>query len=280
MNLNLDRLFLADGAMGTQLLQKGFAGCLESLVLTEPQIIQDIHRQYAAVGAQILLTHTFGANRLALNAKGFGGSVEEINTKAVMLIKSVASEFAKPLQIFGSVGPTQLSRDDIQTLDFNILRAVFREQAQTLVEAGVQGLVLETFYNAKELCMALEATQDLAVPVVSSVTLTLQGQLLDGTTLPELVAIWQHYNPTLVGLNCSDTPTLLWPVWQALQSQIQKPFWLKLNAGMPGQMLTPEEFAVQCRPYIKSNLAVIGGCCGTTALHLQALQRDINKIPS
>ncbi len=274
MNLTSGKCLLSDGAMGTQLLQQGFTGCLETLVQAQPQVIQNLHRQYAEAGADILLTHTFGANRLALTQKGLGDVVAAYNTDAVRLLKAVVTEMPKPPQIFGSVGPTQLRREELQYLDLEILRAVFREQAQTLVESGVDGIVLETFYNAKELCMALEATAGLTVPVVSSVTLTKDGKLLDGTTLPELAAIWQHYNPTLVGINCSDTPQVMWPVFEKLAALIDKPFWLKLNAGVPGVTLTPTEFAKQCAPFwAHPQVRVLGGCCGTTPEHIRELCR-------
>lgn len=270
---------LADGAMGSLLLSKGFSGCLEALVATHPQEIKAIHRTYADAGAEILLTHTFGANRLALFQKGYADSVEHFNQTAVRLLKEVIQERddnTKPL-IFGCIGPTQLSESDIQSLDFKILRATFREQATILAESGVEALVLETFYNAKELCMALEAISGLDLPVVSSVTLTAEGKFLDGTTWPELVAIWQHYNPDCVGMNCSDTPKKMFPVFESLKSQIDKPLWIKFNAGLPPHALSPKEFAKECEPYLSWGVDVLGGCCGTTPEHIWGLAPLIER---
>lgn len=278
MNFNEGKCLLADGAMGTELLQRGFTGCLEVLVQTQPHVIADLHRQYAAAGSQILLTHTFGANRLALSQNGLGEAVAAINTQAVQLLQAVVAGLSNPPQIFGSVGPTQLRREELQSLDFEILRTVFREQAQILVEAGVAAVVLETFYNAKELCMALEATQNLDVLVISSVTLTRDGKLLDGASLPELAAIWQHYDPAMVGINCSDTPTLLWPVFEKLAALVAKPFWIKLNAGLSAVTATPQAFAAQCEPFVSHpQVQVLGGCCGTTPQHIAALQKVLQR---
>jgi len=267
---------LADGAMGTLLLQQGFSGCLEALLLEKPEIIQKIHQAYQQSGSQIFLTHTFGANRLALAKFDLQNSVDKLNQQAVTVLRQAidASEASRTF-VLGCIGPSQLSVANIQKTKTFVLHEAFFEQASSLAKSGVDGLVLETFFDLKELSIALEAVQKIGLPLVASVTLTTQAKLLDGGSLDELAALLDFYKPDLAGLNCSDSPKIMWPVFQKWAAKIKQPLWVKLNAGHPSQTLSPKAFADECRSYLEHGVGVLGGCCGTTPDHITKLRLEV-----
>src|SRR5262252_7427340 len=157
------RVLVADGAMGTMLYDKGIFinRCYDELNLSAPDLIRQIHLDYVKAGAEILETNTFGANRMRLAAFGLGEKLRAINQAGVKLAREAARETA---YVAGAVGPLGANIEPLGPTSFEEARAIFREQVEMLVEAEVDLLILETFYNLDELREAISAAREVAGP--------------------------------------------------------------------------------------------------------------------
>src|SRR6267142_1260115 len=155
------RVIVADGAMGTMLYDKGIVinRCYDELNLTSPDMIRQIHLDYVKAGAEILETNTFGANRMRLAAFGLGEKRRAINQAGVKIAREASRDTAF---VAGAVGPLGANSEPLGPTSFAEARSIFREQVECLVEAGVDVLVLETFYNLDELREAILAAREVA----------------------------------------------------------------------------------------------------------------------
>jgi methionine synthase I (cobalamin-dependent) len=155
------RVIVADGAMGTMLYSRGvfINRCFDELNLSQPDLVRQIHNEYAKAGAEILETNTYGASRPRLSAFGFGDRVGDINRAAVRLAREAAKESAF---VAGAVGPLGVHIEPLGPTSFAEARAAFREQIDALLEGGVDLLILETFGNLDELREAVMAARDAA----------------------------------------------------------------------------------------------------------------------
>src|SRR5262245_43855566 len=174
---------LCDGAMGTLLYSKGIFinRCYDELNLSQPDLIRDIHHEYAHAGAEIIETNTFGANSFRLARHGMADRVREINAKGARLAREAAKTFGA--WIAGSVGPLGIRIEPLGKTSFEEARAAFREQIRALVEEGVDLLILETFGYLEELHQAILAGRDVdtKLPIVAQVTIDEDGNCLDGS---------------------------------------------------------------------------------------------------
>ncbi len=171
--------------MGTMLFARGASSeqCLEQLVLTRPGWVSEIHQAYASAGADVLKTHTFGANRTRLAAYGLGESVRELNFKAVKLVRDVREVTGRALFIVGDIGPLGKRLDPDGPLTPAEADAVFREQIAVLWEAGADLLLFETFTSLEEMEIALRAARSICdLPIVASLTYAQDGYTTDGYT--------------------------------------------------------------------------------------------------
>src|SRR5437762_9845778 len=162
------RVMVADGAMGTMLYDKGIFinRCYDELNLTAPDMIRQIHLDYVKAGAEILETNTFGANRMRLAAFGLGEKLRAVNQAGVKIAREASRDTAF---VAGAVGPLGANIEALGPTSFAEARSIFREQVEYLVEAGVDLLVLETFYNLDELREAIFAAREVAGPEMVSV---------------------------------------------------------------------------------------------------------------
>jgi methionine synthase I (cobalamin-dependent) len=175
---------LCDGAMGTQLYAHGipFQRCFDELCLSEPELIQRIHREYILAGAEIIQTNTYGANRFKLASYGLEDKVRDINFRAVKIAREAREETGQPVFLAGSIGPIAQQPDLLGRVALEEARAAFREQIEALLEAGADLLVLETFSALSELAEAVRAAQEAcALPIVAEMTFTEEGQTLNGS---------------------------------------------------------------------------------------------------
>src|SRR5262249_47143295 len=269
--------------------------CFDELVLTDPGLVQEIHREYIQAGAQIIETNTFGANATKLGAYGLSDQVRTINRRAAELAREARDIAGQAVFVAGAVGPTgqlkiPLARDDDQRLVK--LRAVFREQIEALLERGVDLLILETFANLIELRQAVLAAREVgSIPLVAQVTFGEDGQTLSGTT-PEAAALTlAALDVDVLGVNCSIGPagTLdaieeMAPALQALGAENGRGTYLSAqpNAGLPTRVenrflyvSTPRYFADYARRFAEAGVRVIGGCCGTTPAHIAAMREAL-----
>ena len=299
-----ERILVLDGAMGTMLQGYGlreedFRGsCLaghhcalkgnnDILVLTRPDVVQEVHTRYMSAGADIIETCTFNANRVSQAEYGCAHLCREINLAAARLARGVADSFstpAKPRFVAGSVGPTgracslSPSVEDaaFRNITFDELAAAYKEQMVALIEGGVDVLVCETIFDTLNAQAALyaadEAMEDAGrkVPVMLSFTIAdKQGRILSGQSIEAFLASVSGRDLLSVGLNCSFGAREMKPFLKRLSELVPCYVSVYPNAGLPNEMgsydQTPEEMAAIVREYIDEGLVnIVGGCCGTT----------------
>jgi 5-methyltetrahydrofolate--homocysteine methyltransferase len=313
------RILIIDGAMGTMIQRhhleesdfrgerfKNHAfplkGNNDILSITQPEIIKDIHRQYLAVGADILETNTFSGTTIAQADYHLEDAVYDINFQSAKIAREVADEFTKkephkPRFVAGAMGPTNktasLSPDvnnpGFRAITFDELAIAFKQQAQALIEGGVDLLLLETIIDTLNVKAALFAIQELfdeigrSVPVMVSGTITdASGRTLSGQTTDAFLVSVSHVPLLSIGLNCALGAAALRPYLQVLNEHA--PFFVSAypNAGLPNEFgqydQTPSEMAAQVEEYLKEGLVnILGGCCGTTPDHIQAIAETAKK---
>ncbi len=271
---------MADGAMGSLLLAKGhdFTQYLEKLNLTDKTLIRKIHQEYFDAGAQILLTHTFGANALRLSKQGLKSQMDILNRCAVENLRAVVQDQA---YIAGNIGPSGLSRQEMAEISEDFLLQNFFDQATILAQEGVSLISLETFTNLPELKAAvggsLKATQQ-KIPLMVSFSPDKNGNLADGTCLQEVITYLNGQSVDVIGLNCCDGPKGLFPLVQKIKTMTSRPLAVKPNAGLPqesnGQQIYPcgpQAFAQEMRHLANLGIKIMGGCCGTTPEYTREL---------
>src|SRR5579871_4987649 len=176
------RVLVADGAMGTVLYSKGvfINRCFDELNLSMPVLVKETHQEYVKAGAEIVETNTFGATRTRLSAFGLSEKLKDINRAGVRLAREAARDAAF---VAGAIGPLGVRIEPLGAVSFEEARNAFREQASALVEAGVDLLILETFYDLNELREAIHAAREVAgdeMVIIAQVTINDDGHLRDG----------------------------------------------------------------------------------------------------
>jgi len=300
------RILIKDGAYGTQVQQRrlqeaDYRGALDLakdqrgnndlLNLTRPEVVGSICQSFADAGAEILATNTFNANAISQADFGAEALVGEINRAAARITREVADSDGKQRWVAGAIGPTNktlslspnVNDPAFREVDFDQVKAVYREQVDALVEGGVDFILVETIFdtlNAKAAIMAtLEAEQDLgrALPLMISMTLTdLSGRNLSGHTVEAFWATVRHAKPITIGLNCSFGAAQLRPHLSALSAAADTLLMAYPNAGLPNELgeydEAAEQTAAQVREWANSGLVnIVGGCCGTTPQHIAAI---------
>jgi 5-methyltetrahydrofolate--homocysteine methyltransferase len=290
-----DRRLAADEYRGDLDLARDQRGNNDLLNLTQPGIVRSICQSFADSGADVLATNTFNANAISQADYGAEHLVGDLNREAGRIVREVADRYCardgKPRWVAGAVGPTNktlsLSPDvndpAYREVDFDTVRAVYREQIDALVEGGVDFILVETVFdtlNAKAaIIAALEAEQALGreLPLMISMTLTdLSGRNLSGHTVEAFWASVRHARPVTIGLNCSFGAAQLRPHLAALAAQAETLVMAYPNAGLPNDLgaydEAAEETADQVGEWIADGLVnVVGGCCGTTPAHIAAI---------
>jgi 5-methyltetrahydrofolate--homocysteine methyltransferase len=304
------RILIKDGAYGTMIqgrrlqsaeycggldLMKDQRGNNDLLNMTRPDVVRSICEQFADAGADLLATNTFNGNAISQADYGAEALVREINHKAAAITRDVADRYlakdGRARWVAGAIGPTNktlslspnVNDPAFREVDFDQVKAVYREQVDALVEGGVDFILVETVFdtlNAKAAIMAtLEAEQALGreLPLMISMTLTdLSGRNLSGHTVEAFWASVRHARPLTIGLNCSFGAAQLRPHLAALSVIADTLVMAYPNAGLPNELgeydEAAEQTAAQVREWIESGLVnVVGGCCGTTPSHIAAI---------
>lgn len=292
LQLLAERPLLADGAMGTLLYAHGFGfdECYDALNLTQPQVVRDIHRQYAAAGADVLETNTFGANALRLDEWHLAPSVTEIAARGVELAREAARDVRPDIWIAGAIGPLGTHLAPLGSVSQDDAYRVFREQIAALAEAGADLLILETFSDPNEIEQALRAAKDVCnLPVVAHMTFNRDQRTLFGVTPQDAAYRLAKWRPALIGANCSTGPRGVFEVVRqmAAASKTMHGFAPGLsampNAGFPearGERVfypaTPDYFADYARRFVETGARLVGGCCGTTPQHIRAMREALD----
>src|SRR5438552_6612304 len=212
---------LGDGAMGTQLHARGvsFERSFDELNLTEPKIVEEIHRAYISAGAELIETNTFGANRIKLARHGLEGRVRDINFRAVKLAREARDISGEQIFIAGSVGPIGQQLEPIGRISIAQATAAFEEQIAALLEGGADLLVLETFTNLPEPLAAVAAARQTAdLPIVAQMTFAEDGLTLSAEEPSQVVQALERAGVDGIGGNCGDGPQVALQVLQSLRA--------------------------------------------------------------
>lgn len=269
---------LFDGAMGSLLYDRGVlhTRSYDELVIAQPDLIARVHRDYIDAGAQVIETDTFGANRIALARHGLADQMATLNKAAVKLARECAAGRA---YVAGAVGPTGVRFAIASESERRRARMALAEQIDTLVIAGVDLILLETFPSILELELAIAVAKERGpkVPVVAQHVFDLQCKGDGGLAPAEVAERLVNAGADVIGANCGVGPAELYTVATGMIGR-GKPVIVQPNAGMPAAVegrtiyvANPEHFGVFARRLLKSGVRAIGGCCGTTPAHIQAM---------
>ncbi|MBO8125610.1 MAG: homocysteine S-methyltransferase family protein [Firmicutes bacterium] len=274
------RVIVLDGAMGTSLQSLGLPpGVLpETWNLEQPEKVVSVHRSYLEAGAQVIETNTFGANRKKLGQFGLADQVAAFNRRGVELARQAIADSGKRAWVAGVIGPLGELLEPYGPLSISEAYAAFSEQAQALVEAGADLILVQTMSDLAEARQAVLAAKRLGVPVFASVTFEESGKTLTGATPEAAVISLAAAGAKVVGANCSLGPREMRPVISKMAVLGLVPVLAEPNAGLPRlegtQTVFPEgaaEFAQGMAELVRAGAAVIGGCCGTTSEHISRI---------
>lgn len=313
-----ERILILDGAMGSliqnyRLDEAGYRGARfatwgqpvkgnnDLLNLTRPDIIEDIHRQYLEAGADLIETNTFNAQVISMADYGMESLVREINVEGARLAKRAADALSspdKPRFVAGAIGPTNrtlslspdVNRPAYRNITFDELASAYQEQAEALMEGGVDVLLIETVFDTLNAKAALYAVQEAflqqgrELPIMVSGTITdASGRTLSGQTTEAFLISLSHMPLLSIGLNCALGAKDLRPYLQTLAAEA--PFLVSAypNAGLPnafgGYDETPEDMAAAVKEYLDLSIVnILGGCCGTTPAHIRAFAQAAQGI--
>lgn len=277
--LTESKIVLLDGAMGSNLRAAGMpAGvCSELWAMEHPDAVFSLLRAYVVAGSDIIYAPTFSANRIGLAMHNLEDRLVEINTELVKIAKRAAGDRAF---VAGDITTTGRILEPRGDMSYQQLFDVYAEQISVLADAGADLIAAETMMSLEETMVALEAAQSVCeLPVMCTLTMEVDGGLLYGGTVTDAVEALQEMGAAAVGLNCSVGPDQLESVISSIKSIARIPIIAKPNAGMPRMDdlgvahydMSPDEFASAMRKLIWRGARIIGGCCGTTPLHISKL---------
>jgi len=302
------RVLVFDGAMGTQIQGHqlkaaefgGQEGANDLLTLTRPDLIEEIHGRYFAVGCDVVETNTFGSSRLKLDEYGLGHRTYEVNFRAARLARRAAEHHAAPGQprfVAGSIGPTGLlpSASDpvLSNVTADALERVFFEQARGLIDGGVDAVIIETQQDLLELRAAVlavdayrrESLKDVFI-IAQPTLIDANGRMLLGTEIGAALAALERLPLDAIGLNCSTGPAEMRESVRYLGERCSHVVSCLPNAGMPENVegravykLSPEALASALSEFVRDfGVGIVGGCCGTTPEHLRRVVEAIRGL--
>jgi 5-methyltetrahydrofolate--homocysteine methyltransferase len=310
-NLFLERLhssdrpvIVFDGAMGTSLhLQnltaEDFGGaeyefCNEYLVVSKPEAVAKVHRDFLIAGADVIETDTFGGSSITLADFGLGDRAYELNKKAAELAKSIAAEFStpeKPRFVAGSIGSTS-KMPTLLHINFDEMKQSFIEQVQGLIDGGVDLLIVETCQDILQIKIAIVAIEEVfsqrgsRLPLVVSVTMQDFGTMLVGSEINAILTILEPFQIDVLGLNCATGPDLMKDHIKYLTEHSRFVVSCIPNAGLPENVdgnafykLNPDDLKEYLVHFVRDlGVQVIGGCCGTTPEHIEAMAEAVKDL--
>jgi homocysteine S-methyltransferase len=273
-----------DGAMGTELYSRGvfINRCFDELVLSDPDMVREVHRAYLQAGVDVIETNSFGANRFKLEPHGFQGRVRQINRRAAELAREVSGGVCL---VAGSIGPLGLRIEPWGPTSMEEAEEAFHEQVEALLEGGVDLLILETFSDLNEIRQAIKATHQLcSLPIVAQMTLEEDGNSLYGTQPEIFTSRLDEWGADVVGCNCSVGPQVMLDTLERMARVTRKPLAAQPNAGMPRNvegrniyLASPDYFGSYARRFVRAGARVVGGCCGTNPEHIKAIRRMVRS---
>ncbi len=303
------KIIVFDGAMGTNLQKQNLSaehfggertnGCNDYLVITYPQAVEQVHRAFLEAGVDVIETCTFRSNRITLGEYGLADQVTLINETAATLARQLADEYSTPEKkrfVAGSIGPSgklpSMNDSELSNVSFDDLASIFCEQAEGLINGGVDLLLIETSQDILEVKAIIHGIQiafektGLRLPIQAQVTLDTTGRMLLGTDISAVLTILEKLPIDVIGMNCSTGPDFMREPIRYLGENSPLPVSCIPNAGLPlnidGQAvypLEPEPFAETLFEFAaKYGINVVGGCCGTTPQHLKQLVEKVAPL--
>lgn len=280
---------ILDGAMGSLLMQRLplFKGCFELLNLEQPDVIEDVHKLYVNAGVHILETNTFGGSVSKLSEYHLADRALEINEAAARVAKRAAGE---KCFVGGSVGPIGKMIEPMGETSFDEIYDAYIPQMIGLEKGGADLIIIETMSDVQEARIALLAAKaSTKLPVLVSMTFEANGKSVSGTDMCTGFATLAAAGADIIGANCSIGPEGLADVFKMYIGDIRRlgvPLAVWSNAGLPKLVdgrtvfpLSPEQFAENSKAFIEMGIDIIGGCCGTTPEHIQALANKTHTAP-
>jgi 5-methyltetrahydrofolate--homocysteine methyltransferase len=278
-------VLLADGATGTNFQDMGIEPGVapEEWVFDAPERVGDLHRRFAEVGSDLVLTCSFGGSSVRLEDGPLAGRARELNVRAAEIARQAVGE---TILVAGSMGPTGQLAEPFGLLTRDHAVAAFTEQARGLIDGGVDLLVLETFFALDEAMWAAEAVRAVTdLPLVMSFSFDQGTRTMMGLSPADVTAAAESVGVAAVGANCGrslDDTAQLVSLFQAAGGS--SPLWVKPNAGVPkvvaGDVVYPEDpesFALRLGDFAARGARIVGGCCGSTPAHLAALARVLGR---
>jgi methionine synthase I (cobalamin-dependent)/5,10-methylenetetrahydrofolate reductase len=280
-----DHITVFDGAMGTQLYAKGvyINRSYDELNLTNPDLVRAVHEEYVRAGAEVIETNTFTATAHKLQQYGLDGRLREINATAARLAREAAGGNC---YVAGAIGPLGLRIEPYGPTSFDETKELFKQQAEALLEGGVDLFVLETFSDVSEVRQAIRAVRELSdLPIIAQVTISLDGNTSFGTTPEVFTARLDEWGADVIGLNCGVGPATVLTAVEKMRLLTAKKLSAQPNAGLPRDvqgrqfyMCSPEYMAKYAKRLIQAGVRFIGGCCGTTPAHIKLISDAVRPL--
>ena len=283
--LSGDRPAFLDGAMGTELIRRGLriGEPPELWNLEEPEKVMEVQRAYVEAGAQVVLTNTFGGNRLKLKRAGIEGKLREVNRSAVEIAKEASEGRAL---VAGDIGPTGEFLEPYGTFSEDDFYRAFVEQAEVLASSGVDLFVVETMSDVGEVVTAVRACREFGLPVAAGMSFESAGdsfRTMMGVGPQDSAKAIEDAGADIIGTNCGGiSPEEMAEVVAEMGRATGRPIFAEPNAGRPELVdgravykLSPEKFVEGMRKVARAGAKLLGGCCGTTPEHIRLLVGEL-----
>jgi methionine synthase / methylenetetrahydrofolate reductase (NADH) len=290
------QVLICDGAMGTMLHAAGNSldRALPELNLSNSGLVSTIHESYLSAGADMILTNTYGANRLRLADQGFGDLVRDINVAGARIAaearegarEGAGADAGRPLFVGGSVSPAVTASQRRRVAQAQRIEAI-REQIEGLAEGGVDAIVLETFGYLDELAEAVRVAAEVTgLPIIAQATFAADGRTLGGESPREVAGVLSGLPIAMLGTNCTLGPQGVLSVVEVLVPHTDLPVSAQPNAGLPRRVsgrrfeyhVDGAYFARYARRLVEAGATLVGGCCGTTPAQIQAVAGEISGL--
>jgi methionine synthase I (cobalamin-dependent)/5,10-methylenetetrahydrofolate reductase len=283
-----DRVRVFDGAMGTMLYAKGvyINRCYDELNLSGSDIVLGVHREYIKAGAEIIETNTYGASRPKLAQQGLDDRLYDINVAAARLARRAAKTAHHEVFVAGAISPLGVRIEPYGPTSIDEAREFFKEQAQALLDGGVDCFVLETFHDLAEMGQAIRAVRELCDRVIfAQMTINDHGETAFGTPPQLFTQRLDQWGVEVIGLNCAVGPQIILEAIEQMRALTSRKLSAQPNAGMPRDvqgrqmyMCSPEYMAKYAKRLINAGAKFVGGCCGTTPEHIKLMVDAVRAL--
>jgi methionine synthase / methylenetetrahydrofolate reductase(NADPH) len=270
---------LVDGGMGTELYKRGvfINKCYDELNLSNPSLVEQVHRDYRTAGAEVIETNTYGANPHKLLAHGLLDKLYDINLAGARIARTVAGD---DLYVAASVGPLGTQIEPLGPLAREEARELFSQQLRPLLDGGVDLFIFETFVYPDELEQAILAARELCdLPVIAQMTINDDATSLTGGSPEIMLRELEAMRPDALGVNCTVGPSVMLHWLEQVRHLTDLPISLMPNAGKPRNidgrniyLTSPEYMGTYARRYLQAGAGIIGGCCGTGPEHIRHMR--------